>query len=115
MSKKKKKRISTDGMVYSTDPDFEFENNVVNVEDVAPENQRLTLRKDKKQRKGKVVTLIEGFEGSETELKALAKDLKTYCGSGGSAKYGEILIQGDFLDKINKQLLELGYNVKKLG
>jgi translation initiation factor 1 len=115
MGKKNKKRVSTDGFIYSTDPDFEFDDESETEEIVNPEDQFLVIRKDKKQRKGKVVTLIEGFEGPEDELKTLAKELKSFCGSGGSAKNREILIQGDFLDKIYQKLANSGYNVKKIG
>jgi translation initiation factor 1 len=115
MGKKKKKRIATDGMVYSTDPEFAFETEGENEEKIDIDSQLLTLRRDRKQRKGKVVTLIEGFVGPEDDLKDLAKELKTHCGSGGSAKHGEILIQGDFLDKISEKLKNSGYKVKKIG
>jgi translation initiation factor 1 len=118
MGKKKKKRIQTDGIMFSTDPDFDFDS--VNgdedeFESLKPSDQHLVIRKDKKHRKGKLVILIEGFEGSEIEMKLLAKELKGHCGTGGSAKDGEILIQGDFLQKINDYLIRSGYNVKKIG
>lgn len=115
MGKKKKKRISTDGMVYSTDPDFDFEEEEEFEEDLDPNEQHLVVRRDKKQRKGKVVTLVQGFEGSSDSLKQLAQSLKTHCGTGGSAKDGEIIIQGNLVDKVYSYLLLSGYNVKKIG
>lgn len=115
MGKKKKKRIDTDGLIYSTDPDFDFDDEDTEQASLEPSEQYLVVRRDKKQRKGKVVTLIEGFEGPEDDLKSLAKELKNFCGSGGSAKNGEILIQGDFTDKIHNKLSNSGYNVKKIG
>lgn len=115
MGKKKKKRISTDGFIYSTDPDFEFESEEEEAELLDPEDQYLEVRRDRKQRKGKVVTLVEGFEGPEDAIKALAKELKSHCGTGGSAKDGEIIVQGDFVDKVAQKLQSSGYNVKKIG
>jgi translation initiation factor 1 len=114
MAKNKKRRIDTDGMVYSTDPDFEFGNEISDDTDLSPEEQSIVLRKDKKNRKGKLVTLVQGFRGSNEKLKELARELKSVCGTGGSAKDGEIVIQGDFIDKINAHLIRSGYNVKKL-
>ncbi len=103
-------------MVYSTNPEFQFESEQQDDHKTLPPNQqRLYVRLDRKNRKGKSVTLIEGFQGTEEELKSLAKELKSKCGVGGSAKDGEILIQGDFRDRILTLLEEKGYKVKRAG
>ncbi len=103
-------------IVYSTNPDYQFEYDEDTVEDTVPNNQQtLRVLLDKKQRKGKVVTLIEGFKGSSDDLKELGKTLKSKCGGGGSAKDGEILIQGDHRDKIMDLLKADGYKVKRVG
>ncbi len=108
-----KKRL---GMVYSTNPEFQFESEQQDDHKTLPPNQqRLYVRLDRKNRKGKSVTLIEGFQGTEEELKSLAKELKSKCGVGGSAKDGEILIQGDFRDRILTLLEEKGFKVKRAG
>jgi len=99
-------------IVYSTDPDFVFENEEEEVPVVPPEKQTLHISLDKKQRKGKKATLITGFQGSEDALKELAKTLKTQCGTGGSAKDGEILVQGDFRTKVKEVLEKKGYKTK---
>ena len=102
-------------VVYSTDPDFVFEEEQEHTETLPPPQQKLYIMLDRKQRKGKSVTLVTGFVGSEDDLKDLAKNLKTRCGVGGSAKDGEIIIQGDFRQKV-KDLLEAdGYKVKLSG
>lgn len=99
-------------IIYSTNPDFEFENEEEEVPVVAPEKQMLHISLDKKQRKGKKVTLISDFQGPEDALKELAKTLKTQCGVGGSAKDGEIIIQGDFRTKVRDVLEKKGYKTK---
>ncbi|WP_282016058.1 translation initiation factor [Marinifilum flexuosum] len=110
MAKKKK------NIVYSTNPDYNYEYEEDFVEETLPPNQqKLKVLLDKKQRKGKVVTLIEGFVGSPDDLKDLGKILKSKCGGGGSAKDGEILIQGDHRDKIMDILKAEGYQVKRVG
>lgn len=106
-------------MVYSTNPDYEyktFADLIPSVNTAAPEDMKLRVSIDRKQRGGKEVTLITGFAGSETDLQELGKKLKTKCGVGGSAKDGEILIQGNHKDKVIKMLLEWGYkNTKGTG
>lgn len=108
-----KKRL---GVVYSTSDDFDYEQESAQEEETLPnEEQDLRVMLDKKQRKGKKVSLVTGFQGSQDDLKALGKLLKTKCGVGGSAKNGEIIIQGDFRDKIVEILKKEGYNAKKSG
>ena len=104
------------GMVYSTNPDFEYKTDEVEeAETLDPAKQDLRVWLDRKQRGGKVVTLIKGFVGREEDLQALAKLLKTKCGVGGAAKEGEILIQGDHRDRVVELLLKSGYRCKKAG
>lgn len=107
---------SKKNIVYSTNPDYNYEYDEESVEEtLAPNKQKLRVLLDKKQRKGKVVTLIEGFVGTPDDLKELGKILKSKCGGGGSAKDGEILIQGDHRDKIMDLLKAEGYQVKRVG
>jgi len=110
MGKKKKNKIGT---VYSTNPDFEYEyDNNEEEMFLTPDKQNLKILLDAKARKGKKVTLVEGFVGGADALKDLAKMLKSKCGVGGSAKDGQIIIQGDFRDKIEQILQAAGYNCK---
>ena len=112
MSKKKK----LTNIVYSTNPNYEFEEDNDEQITINHEKQELKVQIDRKQRKGKSVTLISGFVGNEEDLKKLAKELKSKCGVGGSTKNGEIIIQGEFKDKIFDLLLDLGYSkTKKIG
>ncbi|MBC8054379.1 MAG: translation initiation factor [Sphingobacteriaceae bacterium] len=111
---KKNKNIS--GVVYSTDPGFQYQfNEEEEASTPPPQQQDLRVQLDKKQRGGKAVTLITGFIGTEADLEILGKKLKQKCGTGGSAKNGEILVQGDFRDKIIEMLKNDGFKVKKSG
>ena len=112
-----KKITSLGGLVYSTDPNFKLEEDSVNEEEtLLPAQQKIRVRLDKKHRAGKAVTLIEGFIGKETDREELGKKLKTFCGTGGSVKDGEVIVQGDNRDKVLQWLLKNGYtNAKKAG
>lgn len=109
----KKKLSSFGGLVYSTDPNFKPEvEETEQQETLAPKLQKLKVSLDRKQRAGKTVTLLEGFVGTEADLEALGKKLKNYCGTGGSVKDGEIIIQGDNRDKVVQWLKKEGYGVR---
>lgn len=100
-------------IVYSTNPDFKFETGEETEPDtLEPAKQQLRISLDKRNRNGKSVTLITGFVGTADDLHALAKKLKTKCGVGGSDKDGEILIQGDFRQKVLDMLLSEGYRAR---
>jgi len=108
-----KKRLGT---VYSTNPDFKYESEEQEEQKTLdPKQQQLYVSLDKKNRKGKKVTLVEGFTGSSEDLKKLAKELKSSCGVGGSVSEQHILIQGDFRDRLSSLLQEKGYKVKRKG
>ena len=110
----KKNKPDTHGFVYSTDPNFHFEQEQNDIETFTPAQQKLKIRLDTKHRAGKAVTLIEGFIGKDEDLQELGKKLKTFCGTGGSAKDGEIIIQGDQREKVITWLKKNGYSqVKK--
>lgn len=104
-----------EGIVYSTNPNFVFDDATEEVETLANNQQNLRIALDKKQRGGKKVTLITGFVGNQANLEALGKQLKSACGVGGSAKDGEILIQGDFREKVLQILIKQGYKAKLSG
>jgi translation initiation factor 1 len=113
MSKNKKERIN---VVYSTNPDFKFDHEPDDEQETLPAGQQtLYVSIDRKQRAGKEVTLIEGFIGTDDDLKDLGKLLKSKCGVGGTAKDGEIMVQGNFRDKIIGILEKEGYRVKRKG
>lgn len=109
---KSKKNIS--GIVYSTDPDYlsKLEESEINVV-LTPEQQQLKVRLETKHRAGKAVTLIEGFQGTDSERESLVKKLKNYCGTGGSHKDNELLIQGDQREKVLQWLHKNGYQKAK--
>lgn len=113
MSKKHKGRA--DGLVYSTNPDFYRDQPEENsgAETLPKEKQRLQVRLDTKQRAGKTVTLVSGFAGTQEDLEALGKQLKTRCGAGGSVKEGNIIVQGDYREKVAGWLKEWGYVLTK--
>ena len=115
MSKKVNSFHDSGGFVFSTNKDFEFDNESNVEETVANNQQRLEAHLDKKNRGGKVATIIKGFQGNEEDLKTLGKMLKTKCGVGGSVKDNEIIIQGNFRDKIMEILKSEGYNIKRVG
>jgi translation initiation factor 1 len=115
MAKKLSSLDDLGGFVFSTNKEFEFDNNEEQLETLPNNQQKLEAHLDKKNRGGKVATIIKGFEGTDEDLKDLAKKLKTLCGVGGSAKDGEIIIQGNFRDKIIDSLTKDGYKVKRVG
>ena len=115
MGKKINDLSALGGFVFSTNKDFEFDANEEQQNTPPNSEQRLEAHLDKKNRGGKIATIIKGFEGSDDDLKTLAKQLKTLCGVGGSAKDGEIIIQGNFRDKIMDFLVKEGYKVKRVG
>lgn len=110
----KKNKPDTRGFVYSTDPNFSFEEEQSTKETLSPAQQKLKIRLDTKHRAGKAVTLVDGFAGKEEDLEELGKKLKSFCGTGGSAKNGEIIVQGDQREKVLQWLIKNGYKqVKK--
>ncbi len=105
-----KKRLGT---VYSTNPDFNYDYEGERKEDTPdPSEQNLRISLDRKRRKGKTVSLITGYRGKSEDLDELAKTLKKKCGTGGSSKDGEIIIQGDFRQRLKEILEKEGYKVK---
>ena len=112
----KKNKPDTQGFVYSTDPSFRFTPQEEPSQETLPNpQQKLRIKLDTKHRAGKAVTLVEGFVGTDDDLQELGKKLKDYCGTGGSAKDGQIIIQGDQREKVLQWLLKNDYkNTRKL-
>jgi translation initiation factor 1 len=109
----KKNKPDTRGFVYSTDPNFSYEEEQSSAETLEPAQQKLKVRLDTKHRAGKAVTLVEGFVGTDEDLQELGKKLKTHCGTGGAAKDGEVIVQGDHRDKVVQWLHKNGYKLAK--
>lgn len=102
-------------MVYSTNPDFEINDEQDEMETLPPQQQELRVFLDRKNRGGKTATLVKNFIGTESDLSDLGKTLKSACGVGGSVKDGEIIIQGEKRDKVMQLLEKKGYKVKRVG
>lgn len=118
MAKGKMKKVDLNnlgGFVFSTNPEFEPDENEENLESLDPNQQLLEVYNDKKSRAGKTVCLITGFVGTDEDLKELGKELKSHCGVGGSAKDGEIIVQGNLRDKVIIYLNKKGYKTKRVG
>ena len=112
MGKKKKRK----DVVYSTNPEFEYSfNEDMEEETLLPSDQHLYVYHDRKQRKGKTVTIVEGFVGAKEDINDLSKQLKSSCGVGGSVKDGLIIIQGEIRDKVISLLEKLAYKVTGKG
>jgi translation initiation factor 1 len=110
----KKNKPDSRGFIYSTDPNFRFENGEEQEhQTLPPAQQKLRIRLDTKHRAGKAVTLIEGFLGTGEDIEQLGKTLKNYCGTGGSVKDFEIIVQGDQRDKVLQWLQKNGYKQAK--
>lgn len=104
------------GIIYSTNRDFNYDyDSPESKETLPPEEQDLRVKIDQKGRKGKTVTLVTGFRGTKEDLEDLGKKLKSKCGTGGSVKNGEIIIQGDFADRVINVLRENDFMVKRSG
>ena len=112
----KKNKPDTRGFVFSTDPDFRFEEEREVQETLPPAQQNLRVKLETKHRAGKTVTLIDGFVGTDDDAEKLGKQLKNLCGTGGSVKDGEIIVQGDHREKVLQFLIKNGYSkTKKAG
>ncbi len=109
------KKNTSGGLVYSTNPNYKLEDEQEAQETLSPDQQDLRVWLEKNHRGGKIASVIKGFVGSTDDLESLSKLLKNKCGTGGSAKEGEIIIQGDHREKIVSILQQLGYKVKKAG
>lgn len=109
-----KNNIPASGIVYSTNPEFKsFNEEEEQSAGMPAAEQKIRVRLDKKHRAGKAVTLLEGFLGNSSEQEEIGKKLKTFCGTGGSVKDGEILVQGDQRDKVLQWLIKNGYKQAK--
>ena len=108
-----KKKPDSRGFVYSTDPNFDFQDEKTKMETLQPGQQNLKIRLDTKHRAGKAVTLVLGFIGSKENLEELGKKLKSFCGTGGTVKDGDIIIQGDHREKVMEWLRKHGYSQSK--
>ena len=109
----KKNKPDNRGFVFSTDPNFKFEEEPSDTTTLAPDQQKLRIWLDTKHRAGKAATLVTGFIGTPEDLEDLGKKLKNYCGTGGSAKDGEIIVQGDQREKVLGWLIKNGYKLTK--
>lgn len=111
-----KKQSNRRGIVYSTDPDFNLREDESEPEQdfIPKEKQQVRILLDKKQRSGKVVTLVYGLDNTGYEIDELGKELRKFCGTGGSSKNGEILIQGDFRNKVLQWFIKNGYRNTKI-
>ncbi len=114
MSKKKKNNSGNGGMVYSTNPNYSYDDHEEE-ETLSPSEQLLHVHRETKGRGGKAVVIVKGFQGSDSDLSDLTKRLKATCGTGGSAKDGEIIIQGDQREKVMAYLDKEGYRTKRVG
>lgn len=108
------KKHNAVGVVYSTNPDFQYQyDDVQEEETLAPQSQKLRVRIERNHRGGKTVTVVTGFVGTDADMQDLEKKLKSACGVGGSAKDGEIIVQGEQREKVVATLLKLGYTNSK--
>jgi translation initiation factor 1 len=109
----KKNKPDARGFVFSTDPNFSFQKENFDTDTLLPEQQKLRIWLETKHRAGKAATVVKGFIGKEDDLEELGKKLKSFCGTGGSAKDGEIIVQGDQREKVLQWLLKNGYKQSK--
>ncbi len=109
----KKNKPDARGFVFSTDPNFSFEEEKNDSDTLPPAQQKLRVWLETKHRGGKAATVITGFVGKEEEMEELGRKLKSFCGTGGSAKGGEIIVQGDQREKVLQWLLKNGYKQAK--
>ena len=104
-----KNKSDQHGFIYSTNPDFQFQPGTDQSETLPPQQQRLRIQLETKHRGGKTASIVTGFTGRDADLQELAKKLKSFCGTGGAAKDGEIIVQGDHRDKLLQWLQKNGY------
>ena len=109
-----KKKNNNSDIVYSTDPNYKPEEENVSAESIPPEQQTLRISFETKHRAGKAVTIVRNYIGPGEEMESIGKQLKTYCGTGGSVKEGEIIIQGDHRKKVFDWLIKNGYRKTKM-